>query len=508
VRRHEDTGERRVIGLGREVLALRADGSEFPIHLSVSSYPQAGRRCYAAVIRDVTQQRRVEAEIEHLAFFDPLTELPNRRLLLDRVRQRVLAQERAHHLGALLLLDLDDFKTLNDSRGHEAGDRLLQEVAARLRGCVRQDDTVARLGGDEFVILLDHLGEDAPSAARHAELVVHKLLAQFRAPFMPGGQPHRCHASIGITLFDADSLADGRDDPDGRLRADALLGQADMAMYEVKKGGRDGWRFFDRHLQEHLDRRIALQHDLHDGLARGEFVLHCQPQVDLEGRVTGAEALLRWQHPQRGPVPPGEFVPEAEQSELIVEIGREVLHQACALLARWATQPALADLTLAVNVSVRQFHHPAFVTQVLDALAVSGAPPERLELEVTESVFADDPALVRQKMLLLRAHGLRFSLDDFGIGYSSLASLKRLPLDRLKIDQSFVHDLLVNPGDASIVRAIVTMGHSLGLEVIAEGVETLAQRVRLAEVGCRAFQGWLYGRAVPPAELEAWLAAV
>jgi diguanylate cyclase (GGDEF)-like protein/PAS domain S-box-containing protein len=505
VHRYSQSGQRRVIGAGREVLGLHRDGREFPIHLAVSEYRRDGRRMFVGLIRDVTEQRRAEAEIRSLAFFDQLTGLPNRRLLLDRVRQRVLAAERRHEQGALLLLDLDDFKTLNDSRGHEAGDQLLRELAGRLRDAVRQDDTVARLGGDEFVILLDNLGEDRGDAALHAELVVHKLMGLFKTPFTPGGVPHPCRASIGVTLFDGVSLADGREDPDGRLRADVLLGQADMAMYEVKKTGRDGWRFFDRQLQEHLDRRVALHHDLQHALSHGEFELHHQPQVDQAGDVTGVEALLRWRHPKRGMVPPGEFITEAESNGLIIDIGRQVLRDACRLLARWRRDPARAHLTVAVNVSVKQFHHPDFVEDVMAALAEAGAPADRLELELTESAFADDPALVRRRMETLRDRGLRFSLDDFGIGYSSLAYLKQLPLDRLKIDQSFVRDLLTDPNDASIVQAIVTMGQSLRLQVIAEGVEVEAQRRRLSEIGCRDYQGWLFARPMPEALLERWL---
>jgi diguanylate cyclase (GGDEF)-like protein/PAS domain S-box-containing protein len=505
VRRYGETGRGRVIGAGREVLGLHRDGREFPIHLAVSEYRRDGRRMFVGLIRDVTEQRRAEAEIRSLAFFDQLTGLPNRRLLLDRVRQRVLAAERRHEQGALLLLDLDDFKTLNDSRGHEAGDQLLRELAVRLRDCVRHDDTVARLGGDEFVILLDNLGEDRGDAALHAELVVHKLMGLFKTPFTPGDVPHPCHASIGVTMFDGVSLADGREDPDGRLRADVLLGQADLAMYEVKKTGRNGWRFFDRQLQEHLDRRVALQRDLQHGLAHGELEPHYQPQVDHAGRVSGFEALVRWRHPTRGMVPPVEFIPEAESNGQIIDIGRAVLRDACRLLARWRRDPSRADLTVAVNVSVRQFYHPDFVEDVMAALAEAGAPADRLELELTESAFADDPALVRQRMETLRDRGLRFALDDFGTGYSSLAYLKQLPLDRLKIDKSFVHNLLTDPDDASIVQAIVTMGHSLRLEVIAEGVELEPQRRRLSEIGCRDYQGWLFARPMPEALLERWL---
>ncbi|MEY2683954.1 MAG: hypothetical protein RJA09_1098, partial [Pseudomonadota bacterium] len=494
---HKRTGVNRIIGIGREVTGLHKNGQAFPIHLAVSGVVRDGKRLYIGLIRDITQQRKAEAEIQHLAFFDHLTDLPNRRLLQDRIQRTLLACERNGQMAALAMLDLDDFKTLNDTRGHEAGDLLLVELAQRLLKAVREGDTVARLGGDEFVVLLDNLGKDRESAANHAETAVRKLLAVFQEPFHPHGREHTISASLGLTLFDGRSAS-----------PDALMGQTDMAMYQAKADGRNTYRFFDAELQVSLNARASLERDLLQGLAQQAFSLVYQPQVDQNGQTTGFEALIRWRHPVRGPVSPAQFIPVAEQTGFIRPLGQWVLQTACEKLVSWAQEPETAGLTVAINVSAHQFRSPDFVREVLDTLSSTGADPSRLKLELTESMLADDIDSLIDKMSALQTHGVQFSLDDFGTGYSSLSYLKRLPLDQLKIDQSFVRDLLTDTNDAAIVKAIITLGQSLGLAVIAEGVETADQRTYLAHSGCVQYQGYLFGRPLDEASLQAYLAAL
>ncbi|WP_295412788.1 EAL domain-containing protein, partial [uncultured Thiodictyon sp.] len=392
--------------------------------------------------------------------------------------------------GALMFVDLDNFKVLNDTLGHSVGDLLLQQVAGRLLDCVRESDTVARLGGDEFVVMLEGLSERTEAAAAKAQGIGVKLLAALNEPYELAG--YRCHstASLGIALI-----------ADRHTPVEDLLKQADLAMYQAKAAGRNTLRFFNPDMQAALEARSALETQLRDGLRDGQFLLYYQAQVDGAGDLTGAEALVRWQHPQRGLVAPGEFIPLAEETGLILPLGRWVLESACAQLAAWAHQPPRAHLTLAVNVSARQFRDPGFVDQVRAALAASGADPHRLKLELTESLLLEDVTDTIAKMTALKSLGLGFSLDDFGTGYSSLSYLKRLPLDQLKIDQSFVRDALDNPNDAAIIRAILALAPNLNLTVIAEGVETPAQRAFLIASGCRAFQGYLFGRPGPAAAL-------
>ncbi len=445
---------------------------------------------YRGIGRDITEHKRVEAEIERLAFYDPLTGLPNRRLLLDRLRLALPSCERRHDHGALLFLDLDNFKVINDTLGHHVGDALLQQVAERLSRCVRQIDTVARLGGDEFVVMLEELSSEAEEAAAQVEVVGKKILTSLNLPFRLAGQDHSATPSIGVALF-SDQLQD----------VDELLKRADMAMYQAKAAGRNTLRFFDPRMQAAASARAALEVDLRLGLQRQELVLYYQPVVDVERRVTGVEALVRWKHPQRGLVPPGDFIPVAEQSGLILPLGQWVLESACQQLVAWNGSPATRSLSIAVNVSARQFRHPEFASQILTLLRKTGANPYRLKLELTESLLLSDLDDAIVKMTELRSIGVSFALDDFGTGYSSLSYLKLLPLDQLKIDQSFVRDVLTDPNDAAIARTILTLAHSLDLAVVAEGVETDGQWRFLLRSGCKAFQGYLFGRPVPVEEL-------
>lgn len=439
---------------------------------------------------DITERKRAEQQIERLAFYDALTGLPNRRLLLDRLRRALAQCQRTHQQGALLFIDLDNFKVLNDTLGHDMGDQLLIEVARRLSACVRESDTVARFGGDEFVIMLENLAPDIDQAILGAQAVAHKLLTHVNQPIELLGKPHYSSPSIGIALFG-----------DKRVEVDELLKRADLAMYEAKSAGRNTLRFFDPSMQAAINARLHLEADMRQGLGRGEFSVHYQPIVDEQARLVGAEALLRWQHPRRGMVSPAEFIPLAEHNGVILELGRFVLHHACAQLAQWATNPATAHLSLSVNVSARQFHRVDFVAEVLDAVHTHHIAPQRLMLELTESMLLGEFSGAVQRMEELRKIGIRFALDDFGTGYSSLSYLKRLPLNQIKIDRSFVHEVLSDPNDAAIVRTILALAQSLDLHVVAEGVETAGQLGFLRLHGCHGFQGYLFGR---PAPLQSW----
>ncbi len=449
----------------------------------------------AAQHRDMTARKLAEDEIRHLAFEDPLTHLPNRRLLLDRLQQALASSARSSRRGALLLIDLDNFKTLNDTLGHDKGDLLLQQVGQRLAGCSREGDTVARLGGDEFVVLLEDLSETAEEAATQTEAAGEKILAALRLPYLLAGYDNRSTPSIGVTLFSGhqNSIED-------------LLKQADLAMYQAKTAGRNTLRFFDPQMQAIVAERAALEVDLREALRQRQFIVYYQPQVDDNGGLTGAEALVRWQHPRRGLVPPLEFIPLAEETGLILPLGHWVLETACRQLALWAPQPAMTELSLAVNISARQLQQPDFVAQVLDTLTSTGARAQRLKLELTESLLVHDVEGVVAKMSALKEHGVGFSLDDFGTGYSSLSALKRLPLEQLKIDQSFIRDILVDANDAAIARMVIALAESMGLEVLAEGVETVAQKDFLASQGCYAYQGYLFSRPQPVVEFERFAA--
>ena len=441
---------------------------------------------YRGVARDITERKRAEAEIQRLAFYDELTGLPNRRLLMDRLERAVAACAREGNHGALLFLDLDNFKAVNDTMGHDWGDRLLVQVAARLLASVRATDTVARLGGDEFVVVVQSLHAQAASAAAEAEAVAQKVLAALNEPYVVQGSEVHSTPSVGIALF-----------RDVQMPVQELLKRADLAMYQAKARGRNTLCFFDPAMQAAASQRSALEGEMRQALARNEFVLHYQPVVDESGHVLGAEALVRWMHPQRGTVSPGAFIPLAEQTGLILPLGRQVLALACRQLAQWAGTGRSQGWSIAVNVSAQEFRQTDFVQEVLGMLGHCGADPRQLKIELTESLLLHDVEDSIQKMQALRAHGVGFSLDDFGTGYSSLSYLKRLPLDQLKIDQSFVRDVLTDPNDATIACTIITLAHSLGLDVVAEGVETEGQRDFLLRNGCRRFQGYLFGRPGP-----------
>ncbi len=476
-----------------EVWDKRKNGEVYPKWLTISAVKN-NDGCithFVGAHQDITERKQAEEKIEALAFFDQLTKLPNRTLLLDRLKQAKTASQRSGRYSALLFLDLDNFKTLNDTLGHDIGDMLLKQVANRLLQCVRAGDTVARLGGDEFVLILSSLSTSQTDAATATEIVAEKIRDTLNQNYQIDGVMHHSTASIGATLFNGTQTS-----------IDDLMKQSDLAMYRSKAAGRNTFCFFDPAMEVAVKERAALEGDLRQALANQQFVLHYQAQIAGENRLIGAEVLVRWQHPLRGMVSPADFIPLAEETRLILPLGHWVLDTACAQLAIWASQPGMADLTLAVNVSVHQFRQADFVAQVLTVLKTTGANPQRLKLELTESLLVDNVEEIIEKMYALKAKGVGFSLDDFGTGYSSLSYLKRLPLDQLKIDQSFVRDVLIDPNDAVIAKTIVALAQSLGLGVIAEGVETEPQRNFLASAGCHAYQGYFFSRPLPLADFE------
>jgi diguanylate cyclase (GGDEF)-like protein/PAS domain S-box-containing protein len=474
----------------------RKNGEIYPQHLTITAVKEPGGTVtnYVAALVDVTLREAATEKIKRLAFYDPLTDLPNRRMLLDRLRQALASSSRSGRGGALLFLDLDNFKNLNDTRGHVVGDRLLIETTQRIVANVREGDTVARLGGDEFVVMIENLSHDPHEAAIQTGQVGEQLRESLARPYALDGRDFHCPASIGVALFRGQEES-----------VETLLQHADLAMYKAKSGGRNTLRFFDPAMQSALDERSALEADLRLALTRQEFSLHYQPQIDSPRRVIGAEALLRWTSAERGPVPPGEFIPLAEETGLILPIGHWVLATACAQLKAWSAAAMTRALRLAVNISARQFRQPDFVAQVSAVLAETGADPTRLKIELTESMALDDVGDTLEKMHALKALGIGFSLDDFGTGNSSLSYLTKLPLDQLKIDRSFILNLSSNRNDAVIAQTIITMAMSLELDVIAEGVETEAQRRFLEHHGCHQFQGFLFSRPLPLRDFESFL---
>ena len=476
-----------------EVVDRRKGGGEFHAWINISSVKdEAGVTThFVGTFNDITLRKAAEDEIRNLAFYDPLTQLPNRRLLLDRLEQALAAGNRHKRKGALLFIDLDNFKTLNDTLGHDHGDLLLQQVAERISRCTREGDTVARLGGDEFVVMLEDLEENPFDAANQAEVVAIKILSELNQTYWLGVNEHHSSPSIGVTLFGekVETIAEP-------------LKRADLAMYQAKAAGRNTIRFFDPKMQILVSQRVALEEDLRDAMLNDQFELYYQAQLTDDGKLFGAEVLIRWNHPSRGMISPAEFIPLAEETGLITILGYWVLHTATNQIAAWSELDEFKELVIAVNVSPSQFHHKNFVEQVMDILDLTQANPLRLKLELTEGFSIANIEDVIKKMSRLKEVGVGFSLDDFGTGYSSLSYLKRLPLDQLKIDQSFVRDILVDPNDAAISKMVIVLAESLGLAVIAEGVETPEQQVFLAQQGCHAYQGYLYSKPLPLAQFE------
>lgn len=471
-----------------ELWNKRKNGEIFPEHMTITAVKNQDNITtnYVASIIDLTQRKADEDTINHLASFDHLTLLPNRRLLVERLQKALLSSSKSGQEGAILFIDLDNFKNLNDTLGHNQGDMLLKQVALRLLECVRGEDTVARLGGDEFVVMLENLSGYPIEAATQIKAVGEKILASLRENYKLGDHLYRCTPSIGATLFD------GHFD-----EIDELFKQADIAMYQAKVAGRNSLRFFDSQMQNVIIARTSLEKDLQIALEHGQFQLHYQPQVDNAGNILGAEALIRWLHPARGMVSPASFIPLAEETGFIVTIGNWVMDTACAQLKLWQQHPNTRNLDIAVNVSAKQFRQADFVTRVCDAVSRHEIDPTHLKLELTEGMLVENVEDVINTMSILRKIGIQFSLDDFGTGYSSLQYLKRLPLKQIKIDQSFVREIASDGSDRAIVQSIIAMTQSMGVSVIAEGVETKEQQKILLYLGCTNFQGYLFGKPMP-----------
>jgi diguanylate cyclase (GGDEF)-like protein/PAS domain S-box-containing protein len=476
-----------------EIWNRRKSGEIYPGQMTVTAVKDTAGIVthYVATLYDITKSKAAAESIKTLAFYDPLTKLPNRRLLVDRLQQSVIASTRDGHCGALLFLDLDHFKKLNDTLGHDIGDLLLKQVAKRLTHTVRAGDTVARMGGDEFVIILEDLCQEPLAAGAEAEVVANKILASLNQAYQLGRYEYFNTASIGITIIN-----------DHLVATDELLKHADIAMYEAKKLGRNTFHFFDPWMQEAINTRSEMERDLRNAITLQQFRLYYQIQVNHKGHSLGAEALIRWLHPLHGIVSPNHFIPLAEDAGLILPIGLWVLETACVQLKAWEQDPLMRDLTISINVSSKQFKQADFVMQVKAAVQRNAINPILLKLELTESMLIENIDYVITTMRTLKEIGVRFALDDFGTGYSSLQYLRILPLHQLKIDRSFVRDIAIDLNSSKLVNTIILMARSLDLEVIAEGVETEQQQQLLADYGCTNYQGYLFGRPMPINEFE------
>ena len=504
-----------------ELINYKKDGTLFWIELDIVpvNVVQGVAAHWVSAARDITRRKIAEEEIESLAFYDTLTQLPNRQMLMERLQHALNQSDSqtdsqfdsqsdshsnnpsqsnanisANVFAALMFIDLDNFKLLNDTQGHATGDLLLRKVATRLGGCVRLSDTVARLGGDEFVVLLESLPADLVSATDYSRSVGQRILTALSETYDLAGYQHDSTCSVGVTVFGKQKQAVGD-----------LLKQADLAMYQAKAAGRNAVCFFDPAMQAVATANATVTFDLRQSLRKNDFVLHYQPQVGRDQCMFGVEALMRWNHPERGLVCPNDFIPQAEENGLILPLGKWALVTACTQLARWAQRPETRHLSIAVNVSVRQFRHPEFVDLVMTCIKNAGINASMLRLELTESLFATGMEVTIAKMGMLKDAGVILAIDDFGIGYSALSYLKRLPLDQLKIDRLFVKDILTDPNDAAIARTIIGLAQSLGLGVVAEGVETEAQRALLARFGCESYQGHLFCAALSIDELESFM---
>jgi diguanylate cyclase (GGDEF)-like protein/PAS domain S-box-containing protein len=479
-----------------EIQAQRKNNEVYPEYLHITAVKNAQGMVtnYVKTLTDITSSKAASNEIERLAFYDPLTQLPNRRLFLDRLNQALAVSAHSGLRGALLFLDLDHFKNLNDTQGHDIGDLLLQQAAERLTACLREGDTVARFGGDEFVVLLESLSKDVLEAADQTKKIAKKISLSLNQPYQLSTILYHNTTSIGASLFTGHQLT-----------AEKLLKQTDIAMYQSKNQGGNSLCFFDQMMQKAIIARVDLQNELRRAIEQQQFQLYYQIQVDHSGQSSSAEVLISWQHPERGRIPPQQFIPLAEDIGLILPIGQWVLETVCAQLNTWQENPLTKNIVLAVNVSAKQLHQVDFVEQVQATLQRNGTNPARLKLELTESILLDNISDIIAKMKALNKIGIRFSLDDFGTGYSSLQYLKMLPLDELKIDQSFVRNIATDSSDRAIVHTIITMASSLNMNVIAEGVETAEQRLFLLNKGCLRYQGYLFSKPVLIKEFEAIL---
>ena len=496
---HEDgykrfvlTNQKHLFNQRVELTAMRSDGSEFPVELTLTVLKEDGLSLVTGFIRDISEQKKARQEIENFAYYDVLTGLPNRRLLVDRFQHAVLLSQRANTYCALMFIDLDNFKTLNDSKGHDIGDQLLMEVAKRVQLSLRAGDTVARLSGDEFIVILEGLSSNISQAYQQASEVAQKLLEKLNTSYHLGLFEFNTSASLGVTLFKDDQLNS----------FDAHLRHADAAMYQAKAAGRNTYRFYDELMQEGLDKRFALESALTSAIRNNELYLNYQGIVDIDQNIIGAEVLLRWGHHQLGEIHPAEFIPIAEKNNEIIKIGHWVLQQACEQLKAWEVHPLLGKIRLSVNISAKQFLYINFVKELREIIASADIDPDLLKLELTETAVIDNIDDVISKMKLLKKMGVRVSLDDFGIGHSSLIYLKKLPVTQIKIDQSFVHDVLTDSNDAAIIKMVLAVGKTIHCDIVAEGVEHLEQFELLKKFGCHYFQGFYFSKPLSAGNFE------
>ncbi|NCD11157.1 MAG: EAL domain-containing protein [Epsilonproteobacteria bacterium] len=441
--------------------------------------------------KDISERKWAESKIHTLAFYDTLTHLPNRQLFHERLMHAIVITQREHSYGALLMIDLDNFKALNDTKGHHLGDELLKQVSDRISSVLKENDTLGRIGGDEFAVLMENVGDDEPSALLATQNCALRIKHLINQPYMLLGYEHTCSSSIGIVLFHGECH-----------NKETLFKQADIAMYQAKHLGRNRICFYDPAMQANIEHKMTMEAELRRAISKEEMTLFYQPQVNLEGKIIGVEALVRWNHPQKGLIPPNAFIPVAEETGLIIPLGNWIMHQACTQMAAWMQQYPKSLKHLSINVSVKQFQESNFCDSVIDVLKQSNLLASYVRLELTESLIVENMRETISKIEALRAVGLSFALDDFGTGYSSLAYLKRLPLDEIKIDQSFVRDIYNDNNDAMIVKTIIEMANNFDLDVIAEGVENKEQFAFLEENGCHLFQGYLFGKPMPAEELE------
>lgn len=476
-----------------EILNYRKNGTSFWNDLSISPVidSEGNLTQFVGVQRDITEHKLSAEKIEHLAFFDYLTDLPNRRLLMDRLNHAFTSSQRSGREGAVLFIDLDNFKDVNDTLGHNIGDLLIQQIGIRLESCIRKGDTIARLGGDEFVLVLEALSKQRFEAAKQVHTLGEKILTVLNQPYHLLENEYHRTCSIGVVLFS-----------DHEHTAEELLKRADIALYRSKNAGRNMLTFFNQEMQRVLNERVTIEREMYAAIESQQFVLHYQIQVDSDHRILGAEALIRWMHPTRGLLSPDQFIPLAEERGLMLPIGKWVLDKACSQLKVWGHDALTRDLVLSVNVSAQEFRQADFVDQIKELLKRHAINPKLLKLELTEGLLLKSVEETILLMQTLKEVGVSFSLDDFGTGYSSLQYLKKLPIDQIKIDQSFVRDIVADSSDKAIVRTIIVMAKSLGITVIAEGVETEEQRQFLLDSGCTQYQGYLFGKPMPIEQFE------
>jgi len=486
------TNEKHLFNQRVELQAMRSDGAEFPVELTLTALNEDGLSLVTGFIRDISEQKRARQEIENFAYYDVLTGLPNRRLLVDRFQHAILLSQRANTYSALMFIDLDNFKALNDTKGHDIGDQLLMEVAKRIQLTLRAGDTVARLSGDEFIVILEGLSSNISHAYQQTSEVAQKLLEKLNASYHLGLFEFNTSASLGVTLFKDDQLNG----------FEAHLRHADAAMYQAKAAGRNTYRFYDELMQEGLDKRFALESALSSAIKSNELYLNYQSIVDAEQNVIGAEVLLRWGHHRFGEIQPAEFIPIAEKNNEIIKIGHWVLQQACEQIKAWEAHPLLGKIRLSVNISAKQFLYINFVKELREIITLADIDPDLLKLELTETAVIDNIDDVISKMKVLKKMGIRVSLDDFGIGHSSLVYLKKLPVTQIKIDQSFVHDVLTDTNDAAIIKMVLAVGKTIHCDIVAEGVEQLEQFELLKKFGCHYFQGFYFSKPLSASNFE------